>query len=471
MEARESSEGVQLKKGRRLSRRAVLRGAGAGLLGASLAACGGGGQKPSGQAGTTAQPSAGGQATASGTPTFTIAQGTSISILTWNHFVPAYDTYFDNFAKDWGTKNNVKVTVDHINNADLPAREAAEVAARKGHDIFQFNGQIRTRLFEKQLVDVSDIVDGLTKLFGEPMSMAKGLCQVNGAWRAVPEFWILVPPLVRTDLLKQAGMSSLKTLEDAKTFATKMKAQSHPCGIAISHCNDSNHNLRQMMWAFGANIVGPDGKTLMLDSKEMRDWLTWMQDFQKSANSPEVFAWQDISDNQYLASGVASYIHDAISSLRTIEPNNKQLYDSIDILPEFAGPKRTITMPDSDALAIWDFTPKGNIEAAKQFLWDYNVNWKANMTASTGYNMPFFAKQFERPMPIIGTDPKFQVLQDYSGDLIQTYGYPGPPNAAAEEVLAQYILPDMVAKAVQGTVDDALKFGMGAIKPIYAKYS
>jgi ABC-type glycerol-3-phosphate transport system substrate-binding protein len=454
---------------RRLSRRDMLRGAGAGLLGASLAACGGNQSKSSSS--SSGSTGTGGASTASGTPSFNIGQGASLSILTWNHFVPAYDTYFDTFAKDWGNQNNVKVSVDHIANSDLPTREAAEVAARKGHDIIQFNAQVRTRLYEKDLVDVSDIVNGLVKLYGDPIPMGKNLCQVSGAWRAVPEFWILVPPLVRTDLLKQAGVSSPKTLDDAKSFAAKMKAQGHPCGIAISHCNDSNHDLRQMMWAFGASIVGPDGKTLMLDTREMRDWLTWMQDFQKSANSPEVFAWQDISDNQYLDSGVACYIHDAISALRSIEPHNKPLYDSIDILPEFSGPKRTITMPDSDALAIWNFAPKGNIEAAKAFLWYYNTHQKENMTASTGYNMPFFSKQFEKPMPVIGTDPKFMSLQDYTGDIVQTYGYPGPPNPAAEEVLAQYILPDMVAKAVQGSVDDALKFGMGAIKPIYAKYA
>jgi multiple sugar transport system substrate-binding protein len=281
---------------RRHSRRDVLRGAGVGLLGMSLAACGGNAAQPSSSGGTT-----GTAVPKGGTPTFSIPQGASLSILTWNHFVPAYDTYFDKFAQDWGTQNNIKVTVDHIANADLPTREAAEVAARKGHDIFQFNGQIRTRLYEKELVDLSDIVNGLVSLYGDPLPMAKNLCQVNGAWRAVPEFWILVPPLVRRDLLQQAGMSGLKTLDDAKTFATKMKSGGHPCGIAISHCNDSNHNIRQMMWAFGASDVGPDGKTLMLDSREMRDWLTWMQDFQRSANSPEVFAWQDISDNQYLA--------------------------------------------------------------------------------------------------------------------------------------------------------------------------
>src|SRR5260221_7366520 len=52
-----------------------------------------------------------------------------LKILQWSHFVPAHDKWFDPFAKDWGSKNGVNVTVDHINNADIPARAAAEITA------------------------------------------------------------------------------------------------------------------------------------------------------------------------------------------------------------------------------------------------------------------------------------------------------------------------------------------------------
>src|SRR5947209_9562481 len=50
----------------------------------------------------------------------------NLSILIWSHFVPAYDTYLQKFADDWGAKNGVKVTIDHVNQADLPARAATE---------------------------------------------------------------------------------------------------------------------------------------------------------------------------------------------------------------------------------------------------------------------------------------------------------------------------------------------------------
>ncbi len=79
-----------------------------------------------------------------GAPTDTTLQAPSsklsggLSILLWSHFVPSHDEWFDPFARDWGIKAGVHVTIDHINNAEIPGRVAAEIAAREGHDLIQY---------------------------------------------------------------------------------------------------------------------------------------------------------------------------------------------------------------------------------------------------------------------------------------------------------------------------------------------
>src|SRR5437879_10325064 len=50
----------------------------------------------------------------------------TLKIIQWSHFVPAYDVWFDRYAKDWGTAKGVEVTVDHIALADLTTRANAE---------------------------------------------------------------------------------------------------------------------------------------------------------------------------------------------------------------------------------------------------------------------------------------------------------------------------------------------------------
>src|SRR3989442_14989752 len=62
-----------------------------------------------------------------------LAQTKTLRIIQWSHFVPQFDTWIDAFAKDWGKKNGITVTVDHIPHLEVPARAAAEVAAGAGH--------------------------------------------------------------------------------------------------------------------------------------------------------------------------------------------------------------------------------------------------------------------------------------------------------------------------------------------------
>ena len=77
-------------------------------------------------------------ATGTGGGTQSSASKGTIKILLWSHFVPRYDTWYDPWAKKWGQQNGVNVVVDHINQADLPARTAAEFAAGAGHDMIEW---------------------------------------------------------------------------------------------------------------------------------------------------------------------------------------------------------------------------------------------------------------------------------------------------------------------------------------------
>ncbi len=112
------NRGLGLRSRKKLSRRQFLTAAGTGVAGAAL---------------LRVAPWDVGVAPAQ-------IKGTTLRILTWSHFVPAYDKAFDQYAVQWGKDNGVEVRVDHISIDDLPARIASELAAGAGHDIFQMNG-------------------------------------------------------------------------------------------------------------------------------------------------------------------------------------------------------------------------------------------------------------------------------------------------------------------------------------------
>jgi multiple sugar transport system substrate-binding protein len=423
---------------RQISRRDLLAGAATVGLGAVAAAC---------APGATSSPpqNSGGGVT------------NELKILQWSHFVPAYDTWIDGFVKDWGQKNGIDATIDHISTDDLPARMASEVAAKGGHDLVEMNGQILTYLYEKQLVDMGDIVDYAVKKYGPVEPIGKKLAYINGRWVGWPNFYIAIMPQIRTDLFQKYGFDpgNVKTWDDFLAVGTAAKKDGHAAGLAISHCNDANHNWRAVMWAFGASEVKADGKTVNVDTKEMRNFLSFAQKFYSQANTPDVFAWDNASDNRWLDSGVGVYIHDAISSMRSVQKTNPTLYSNLALPGPVASSKfpKGMSMPDANVYVIWKFSK--NAGTAKKFLRYYIDHWMEAFQNSQVYNQPMHANLYNKPIftdPSVGgptADAKFAALQKYRGSVINTFGYPGPPNYAANQVLANYVIPDMVATAVK----------------------
>ena len=127
----------------------------------------------------------------------------------------------------------------------------------------------------------------------------------------------------------------------------------------------------------------------------------------------EVFSWDDASDNRYLASGVACWVHDAISAYRTTEDTNPDVFKNTYIGMEPAGPGgKRINTCAANVCMVWKFSK--NQTAAKEFLTHLVDNDSARACVqSRGYNMPYLNDFAKKPMPVIGTDPKLQILQDF----------------------------------------------------------
>jgi len=441
----------------------VLAGAASVGVGLAAAACGAPGASTGG--------GGGGGSTQQGTK--------ELKVLQWSHFIPAYDKWLDQFVEDWGKKNGIAATVDHVSTDDLPARLAAEVSAQGGHDLIEMNGQVLTYLYEKQLVDMGDIVDYATSKLGAVEPISKSVGQVNGRWRAWPDFYIAVMPQIRNDLFQQLGFdpAKVKTWADYLKVGTEAKKAGHAAGLAISHCNDANHNWRAVMWAFGASEVKEDGKTLNVDTKQMREFLSFAQEFYSKANTDQVFAWDNASDNRWLASGTGAFIHDAISSMRSVQSTNPDLYKKFGLQPAVAGPasSQPVMGPDVNAYGIWTFAK--NQVNAKKFVRYYIDNYMEAFKQSQIYNMPTHAGPWKNAIftdPKYGgkyADPTYKALDNYRGNNVHVFGYPGPPNYAANQTLANFVIPDMVATAVKqpgnSGVEAAISFAKGKLSQYY----
>ena len=223
-----------------------------------------------------------------------------------------------------------------------------------------------------------------------------------------------------------------------------------------------------MLWSHGGSVVAQDGKTVALDSPATREMLTYAIELYNKAMTNEVLSWDDTGNNLLLGSGRGSWIQNPISALRTIEHDTPDLAKNIYISNTPAGPKGRMTSVTGNSWGISNWA--GSAAAAKAFLLDYYQVLPEAIKASTGYNQPVLKDLRKKPMPILGEEQKLNVLQDFD-QVIHSVGYPGPPTPAAGEVESNWIIPLMVARAVNdGDVNAAVEWATQKVDAIYAKY-
>ena len=95
----------------------------------------------------------------------------SLRILMWSHFVPSADEWFDPFARAWGEQVGVDVTVDHINNAEIVPRTAAEIQSGSGHDLIQYIATLSQ--FEPSVLSLTDITEEASNRWGEQLELCR----------------------------------------------------------------------------------------------------------------------------------------------------------------------------------------------------------------------------------------------------------------------------------------------------------
>jgi multiple sugar transport system substrate-binding protein len=346
------------------------------------------------------------------------------------------------FAKEQG----IMARIDTLDIAQISRKLAAEAHAQAGHDIVQM-ANATPWLYQEQLVDVDDVVEGLGERQGGWYPFVKENAFVMNSWKAVPWVWITFPGLYREDLFAQAGLSFPQTWDDVLNAGRILKKQGHPVGIAISQCGDANETFWSVLWGFGGKVLEADGKTVALNSPETEATLEYYKSLYNEAMEPEVLSWDNTSNNRFLISGKGCWIHNAISAYLSAVDKKMDIADKIGIHPTPAGPAgRAVGLPCFN-LGIWKFSK--NQEPAKAFLKyllqpEIYTEW---MVSGSGFDHG--PLQAYEKHPIWTEHPKFKILPG-EARFGHALGWPSPPNPYVQRINDLYILPNMVAQAVTG---------------------
>jgi multiple sugar transport system substrate-binding protein len=400
-----------------------------------------------------------------------------LSILQWVHFVPDYDIWFDKtWCVQWGEKNDVKVTVDHIANTQLDQRAASEVAGQSGHDIFQFLAP--PAIYEDQVINHAPIVQEVQKKVGKMSTLAK-LSTYNPRTKkyfALSDNYVPDPVVWRHDLWYGLGEAPT-TWENVRKAAPKLKNIGHPIGIGMSNELDSNMANLAFMMCFGSFIQNSSNR-LTIKSKATVEALKFMADIYKRGETDEIFGWNPASNNNFLYSGKGSMILNAISATRTPEDQKLPFADDLWIWPIPKGPAGRRGLEHvMGCYVIWKFAK--NKPAAQKFLADLCISYKQATTASKLYNFPSFpgAYPFKSIYKAAKVDThrprgKYNVLTKIAESYTHNVGYPGFSNAAINEIFTTYLIPQMFAQVALGkmSAEDAASAAQKQMAPIFQKW-
>ena len=375
-----------------------------------------------------------------------LAQKRELSLLSTNHFVPASDDELRRQAEVFGKQAGLSVKVDTIAGLQLPAKRAAEAQSQSGHDLV-FLSHADPFLFESLLVDVGPLVDTLGKQNGGWYPFATESAQTTNGWRAVPWYWVSFPATYNMAHFKQAGLEYPKTWAELLKHGKILKKQGTPVGIAISHTGDANTTFWAVLWGYGGKVLEADGKTPAISSDKTAQVVEWYKELYRDAMEPEVLSWDDASNNRCIVAGKCSWIHNPISAYNTALKEKMPIADDMNHHLTPGGPAGMHASPGINALGIWKFSK--NAEPAKEFIQFLfrKENYDAFIVAANAFNMPPVRAFADHP--IWAKNPKFAMLPK-EGENAHPRGWPSRPNDAIRRVENNYILPDMVAKAING---------------------
>ena len=403
----------------------------------------------------------------------------------WDHWVPGANDVLTKMCQEWAAKEKVDIKIDYIPSQGRKnyITIAAEAQAKAGHDMLAFPVW-QTADKANVLEPVDDLMKALVAKHGAVSPLIEYLGKVNGHWIAIPATpgSQIKGPCARIDLLKQhagldivkmypAGAEPDKALADAWTWdaflaaAEKCHKAGFPFGIGLGSTADSVDTMGAIFMAYGAELVDAKGRvTVKSDAvKQALDYMKRLVPFLP----PDVFAWDDASNNKWLVAGKGALIMNPPSAWAVAKRDNIKVAEQLWTFPSPRGPKGRFQPYTPYFWGIWKFSK--NKAAAKSLLLHISERSAVDkmVAASQGYDVPAFAKLNDFKAWAEEGPPK-GTLYHYPpkpGQVLSLSGYPAPPKIAAQ-IYVQAISTKLVAKCTQGgdSIDKAIAWAASELE-------
>ena len=409
-----------------------------------------------------------------------------LSVGFWDHWVPGCNEVMTKLVRQWRDKTKTEVSIDYITsvgNKNLLTL-AAEAQAKSGHDIQAFpTWEVHNNA--DLLEPMDDVVKRLSAKYGPVNPIVDYLSNIDGSYRALPAISgsQMKPCCSRIDLFKQhVGMDLQAVFPAAPTMgpgyddwtwdaflsaAEKCNKAGYPFGMPMGQFADAVDWVGAAFTGFGAELVDAKGN-ITVKSDAVRQALEWFKRLMPHV-SPDVYSWDDASNNRALISGKSALIMNPPSAWAVAVRDNPAVGEQCWTHPSPAGAKGRFVPYLPFFWGAWNFGK--NKTAAKELIEWLSEREQAEVlcTASHGYDTPPFQTMSDFPVwanegPPKGTVSNYQLKPGHKATA-SIAAFPAPPDIAVQ-IYNQATMTKMVARCTQGgqSIEQAIAWAEGELK-------
>jgi multiple sugar transport system substrate-binding protein len=380
----------------------------------------------------------------------------------------ALDRSLQAFAQATGTTvQNDLVSGDA---GDMVAKMDAEVKAGTTRDLAfmsdrRFVGQLHNL---GDLTDVTDVVEEMKGLYGEPATEAYNYCVFDGRWYAIPYSFIAAAMFLRKDWYAEKGIP-LKPTYTWEELRDNALAVSDPAkrrfgwGITINRSGDANGFIEGVINAYGGAIADNTGQKVVFNSPETVEAVTFIGDIYTNPKwepmlPPGIESWTDTGNNENWLAGIIGVTNNQYSIYADSKTKGNPVYANTHAFNGAIGPAidRPLSFGESNSFVI--FKGAKNPDLAKQVA-KFLVSGSALLGVAQGAPClvnPAWEKVWDSDPYYTNGDPAYAAIREQTKTPLPMttttgYSFPQPPSPGQQAAVAAYLLTDMMQSVVQGT--------------------
>jgi ABC-type glycerol-3-phosphate transport system substrate-binding protein len=402
-----------------------------------------------------------------------------LSLGIWDHWVPGANNNMTALCQEWGEKNKVEIQIDYLTSVgdkDL-ITATAEAQAGAGHDIMTHRSW-QIAVHRKALEPLDGVMAALEKQAGPANEIANYLAKHDGHWYGVPTSTgsQVKPCCSRLDLYKQHAGLDLQQIFPASgerdtaltdswnwdaylSSAEKLMKAGTPVGNPLGQTSDAIDWVGALFRSYG--VVPVDEKdNIKINSDATRQALEYMKRLAPQM-PPEVYAWDDASNNRWLISGKGAGVMNPPSAWAVAKRDAPKVAENCWTHDIPRGPAGRFVGHLPIFFGVWQFSK--NKEAAKQLIQFLSEKEQARkfVEASFGYDLPSFKTYYDFETwktvgPPTGTVYNYPPRGD---EQVSIAGFPARPDVAAQ-IYNSAMMVIMVSKVTQGgeSIDSVVKW-------------